>query len=194
MRILQGFPALNTPGISTRFPPAINAENPGVAGRQSRGSSLLLPSGPRPYPLTPDSFVKPGESPSSSRRLPGGFLVGRERGVSLAAVWAGRRAADKQDGISRPTRPSAHPRGAGPSAGKPRAPATQRTRPCTHTRRGSAESLARAAQAWRGPRLAPHLGVQAAGTLRGREGEEEAACPRPPRVLPGPSAPSVSRV
>lgn len=92
--------------------------------------------------MTPDSFVKPGESPSSSRRLPGGFSVGRERGVRLAAVWAGWRAADKQDGISRPTRPSAHPRGAGPSAGKPRAPAAPRTRPCARTRRGSAESLA----------------------------------------------------
>lgn len=68
--------------------------------------------------------------------------MGRERGVRLAAVWAGWRAADKQDGISRPTRPSAHPRRAGPSAGKPRAPAAPRTRPCARTRRGSAESLA----------------------------------------------------
>lgn len=33
-------------------------------------------------------------------------------------MWAGWRAADNQDGISRPTRPSAHPRGAGPQRGE----------------------------------------------------------------------------
>lgn len=168
MRLLQGFPALNSPGISAWLPLAVHADKPGVAARQSRGCSLPLPWGSHPCPVTPaSSLVRPGESPASSRRLPPPGLLGGER------AWSRLRGPAAGLPTSRMEPPAHAPLRASPRRGPPR-PA----RP--------APSEAALSHPLRKP---PPLGARVVGTLRGGGGGREKRRPRAPpspRPLPGP--------
>lgn len=126
-----------------------------------------------------------GKALAPPAAVPRGLLCGEGMQNQLLAVWAGWRAADKQEGISRPTRPSPRPTPRFPGGGRGRhlrrGEAARPRRPAPPARRGGAESPAQEAQAPRRPRPAPHLGAQAPpGPWRLRPLSGALAAPRAP--------------
>lgn len=148
---------MNSVGVSSfkarqEFPPGslrTSRENWEQAGREKSGTRN-------------PSLGKPGESPSSPGRFPGGFSAGRVRAAGLSAAWATWRAAHStmEPPAPAPRPPSAElhapPRGRAPRPGEaasapspPRLPRARAPRPRpAPARRVAAESPAPEAQPW----------------------------------------------